>query len=69
VKSAASDRFGPPEERVTWRKRRQIGKVALAYITNRGLERSDCRFDVVSVIRSAGETEIRHIENAFWLDR
>lgn len=69
VKSATSGMYGAPEERVTWRKRRQIGKVALAYITDRGLGDSDCRFDVVSVIWSGSGPEIRHIENAFWLDR
>lgn len=69
VKSATSGMFGSPEERVTWRKRRQIGKVALAYITDRGLGDSDCRFDVVSVTWSGSGPEIRHIENAFWLDR
>jgi putative endonuclease len=69
VKSATSDRFGPPEERVTWRKQRQIGKVALAFLTDRGLGQADCRFDVVSVIRSGGRSELRHIENAFWLSR
>ncbi len=69
VKSATSGMYGAPEERVTWRKRRQIGKVALAYITDRGLGDSDCRFDVVSVTWSGSGPEIRHIENAFWLDR
>jgi putative endonuclease len=69
VKSGTSGRFGAPEERVTWRKQRQIGKVALAYITDRGLGQSDCRFDVVAVSRSGGRSDIRHIENAFWLNR
>ena len=68
VKSGASKRFGVPEGRVTGRKQRQIGKVALAYLTDRGLGDADCRFDVVCVTESGGRREIRHIENAFWLE-
>ncbi len=68
VKSGSSTAFGDPEDRVTDRKRRQIGKVAAAYLSEREPGEIDCRFDVVSVVRSGGRTEIRHFENAFWLD-
>jgi Holliday junction resolvase-like predicted endonuclease len=32
------------------------------------MEGVDCRFDVVAVVLRDGNTEIRHLENAFWLE-
>jgi putative endonuclease len=67
VKAGMPGNFGEPEDRVDVRKQKQIGKVALAYLTEKHLENADCRFDVVSVVQKHGRTTIRHIEDAFWL--
>ncbi|NUM68943.1 YraN family protein, partial [candidate division KSB1 bacterium] len=52
---------------VTRRKQRQIGRVALAYLTVHKIENRDCRFDVIAVARRGEEVEIKHLPNAFWL--
>ena len=67
VKTGKSGVYGEPEDRVDVRKQRQIGKVAQAYLMENHMENADCRFDVVSVIRSEGRTMIRHFRDAFWL--
>lgn len=68
VKTGTRDTFGEPEDRVDRRKQIQIGKVAMGYLMAKNIEKMDCRFDVVSVIKNASKTEIRHIEDAFWLE-
>lgn len=68
VKTRFHEGFGNPEDAVDYRKQAQIGKVAMVYLTEMGLEEADCRFDVVAVSKIGTKTEIRHIEDAFWLD-
>ena len=68
VKTSTSDTFGEPEEWVDRRKQVQIGKVAMGYLMAKHIENMDCRFDVVGVIKNASKTEIRHVEDAFWLE-
>ena len=68
VKTARSDRFGPPIFRVDARKKKQLGKIAMAYYQEKELFDQDSRFDVVTVTFSSGQTNIEHIENAFWLE-
>lgn len=67
VKTKVGGGFGDPEGRVDRRKQSQIGKVAMGYLLAKDLENVDCRFDVVTVTRLEGRTEIRHIVDAFWL--
>ena len=68
VKTARSDRFGPPIFRVDARKKKQLGKIAMAYYQEKELFDQDSRFDVVTVTFSGDQTNIEHIENAFWLE-
>jgi putative endonuclease len=68
VKAGRPGKFGEPEDRVDARKQKQIGKVALAYLTEKNIEDANCRFDVVSVSQKDGKKTIRHIEDAFWLE-
>jgi putative endonuclease len=68
VKSGSAGVFGEPEHRVDVRKQRRIGRVAASYLAGNPCPHQDCRFDVVSVIRERGETVLRHIEDAFWLE-
>ncbi len=65
VKTRASDKFGLPEDSVTFKKRKQLRKIAEAFLQTNKIEFSGCRFDVVSIILKKGKAEINHIENAF----
>ncbi|MBK7257733.1 MAG: YraN family protein [Ignavibacteriae bacterium] len=65
VKTRTNDRYGAPELAVTALKQRQIRKIALGYITVRGLHDRVCRFDVVAIRLYAGEPEIRLLRDAF----
>ena len=67
VKTQRSEAMGEAFNWVTRRKQRQIGRVALAYLTFNNITNRDCRFDVIAVARRENEVEIKHIPNAFWL--
>ena len=68
VKTKVHDGFGEPEDWVDSRKQVQLGKVAMGYIMDKHLEGIDCRFDVVTVTDQGARSNIRHIEDAFWID-
>ncbi len=65
VKTRISDRFGTPEDSVTIKKRKQLRKIADAFLQTNEVEFSECRFDVIGIILKRGKLEINHIENAF----
>ncbi len=67
VKTQKSDAMGEAFTWVTRKKQRQIGRVALAYLTVNGITDRDCRFDVIAVAKGQNGIEIKHIVNAFWL--
>lgn len=67
VKTGRSDKFGPPEERITRSKQRQLYKIASHFIQqNPGLV-ADYRFDAVIVDGTQEKYEIRYYPNAFYL--
>ncbi|MFO8029864.1 MAG: YraN family protein [Cyclonatronaceae bacterium] len=67
VKTRRNTSFGEPEERVDEKKKRQLFKVAEAWLHERKMEGSPVRFDVISVFRPEKEDErITHFEGAFW---
>lgn len=66
VKTGNSDKFGPPEERISISKRRQLYKIANAYIQNNPTPDVDYRFDAVIVDGTPYKHEIRYYENAFY---
>lgn len=68
VKTKTREGFGEPEDWIDEKKQDQIGKVAMGYLMEKGIEQTDCRFDVVGIIKIGSRTEIRHIEDAFWLE-
>ncbi|HDL17695.1 MAG TPA: YraN family protein [Bacteroidetes bacterium] len=68
VKTARSRRFGPPVLRVDQRKKKQLGKIAMAYYQECDLYDQDSRFDIVTVTFQNGVAKIEQIENAFWLE-
>ena len=55
------------KEAVNARKRRQISKVALAYMKSNHYSDAKARFDVVAVCVGRGKPEIEVIKNAFEL--
>jgi len=68
VKTARSEEFGHPVQKVDARKQAQLGRVATAYFQEYGLENQESRFDVVTVVFRGGKATIQHYENAFWLE-
>lgn len=67
VKTRNSTSFGEPEEHIDDRKKRQLFKVAEAWLHERRMEGSPVRFDVISILRPGRSDEkINHIEGAFW---
>lgn len=65
VKARTSDKFGTPEDSVTFKKRKQLRKIAEAFLQTNEVKFSECRFDVIGIILKKGKLEINHIENAF----
>jgi len=71
VKTRFSRKFGSPLEAVTWQKRREIGRVAAAWIDRHGRRGETYRFDVIGVCRRdrGRGWEVQHVEDAFRLER
>lgn len=66
VKTRQGVGFGRPEEAVTEEKQRRIRRAAEAYLHERRLEGSPCRFDVVGILLHPGRApEIEHFKYAF----
>jgi putative endonuclease len=70
VKTRKTESFGRPLTAVDRKKRHVMSRAAVRYLHRLG-KPVNFRFDVVEVIgsREAGNPLIRHIENAFLLDR
>ena len=71
IKTRGSEDFGRPAVSVDARKRRVLSRAAVRYVKALRRPRVIFRFDVVEVIGRRGDENpvIRHIENAFSLDR
>ncbi len=54
-----------PLEAVNKHKQKQLTRVALSYLAEKGLENSECRFDVVGINTGTGKMEITLIKDAF----
>ncbi|MCG3113964.1 MAG: YraN family protein [Candidatus Manganitrophus sp. SB1] len=66
VKARSGDRFGAPQFAVDARKQAKMSRVALAYLSRKQIAPSECRFDVVGIIRNPnGATSIEHLKDAF----
>ncbi|MCR9171281.1 MAG: YraN family protein [bacterium] len=65
VKTRKHTSYGAPENSITRTKQRHLIKAANAYIQERQLD-LDVRFDVVSIIHNSYETQVDHIQNAFY---
>lgn len=69
VKARSGDAFGHPLEAVTARKRREIERVARAWIQSRGRQGDDYRFDAIAVTEGLHGDDLVHVENAWRVER
>jgi len=71
VKTRAAEIFGSPMSFVDRKKRHVLSRAATRYLKRKKFPAVNFRFDVVEVIGRMGDEAptIRHIENAFNLDR
>jgi putative endonuclease len=67
VKTRRGNGFGSPLEAVGWAKRREIGRVAHAWMDRRGRHGDVYRFDVIGVTVTPCRTIVEQVENAFRL--
>ena len=65
VKTRETDIFGPPHSAVSKSKQRQIISVMNAFI-EQSKRPEEVRFDVISIVLGKRNTEIEHIESAFY---
>jgi putative endonuclease len=65
VKARSGSGCGHPLEAITWKKRKEIGFVASAWIDRYGHPALTYRFDAVAVIWRGDSFTIEHIENAW----
>jgi putative endonuclease len=65
VKTRAGSGYGHPLEAITWKKRREIHQVALAWIDRFGRPGDTYRFDAVAVQVSGSHESIDHVEDAW----
>jgi putative endonuclease len=66
VKTRRGLRFGRPEEAVDAEKRNHLFRAAEAYLYERKLEGSPCRFDVIAVRLDFSPPTIEHFRDAFF---
>lgn len=64
VKARSGDKFGDPVEAVNWRKRKELERSALSWISRHGRSHESYRFDVVGVLVEGRQVRVRHVENA-----
>jgi putative endonuclease len=64
VKTRSSRAFGLPEDSVSLKKQRNLVNAAESYILSSDSD-LDTRFDIISILISAGNVEITHIPYAF----
>jgi putative endonuclease len=71
VKTRRSEDYGRPSSAVDRHKRRTLSRAAVRYLRQLDDPRVVFRFDVVEVVGESGgpQARIRHIANAFALDR
>ena len=68
IKTRKGKSLGYAKEAVDGRKRRQLSKVALAYMKSNNCSETKSRFDVVAINLSDDKKEIEVIQNAFDLE-
>ena len=69
VKARKGNEFGDPVEAVDHRKQRELTKSAHVWIERHGREFEQYRFDVVGVLMDGERVLVKHVENAFSVNR
>lgn len=64
VKTRATDTFLAPEQAIDHRKRQNIIRVADNYV-RRNHRSEPIRYDIITIVGSGTDAQIRHIKNAF----
>lgn len=64
VKTRTSNQMGQPEDFVTRQKQKNVIRAADCYLNKFGI-RKEVRFDIISILKTKGETVLTHIPNAF----
>lgn len=65
IKTRRGKSLGYAKEAITERKKRQLSKVALAYMKSANCDGARARFDVVAINLRGDEVQIEVIKNAF----
>jgi putative endonuclease len=65
VKTRSTDFFGDPAEAVKPAKQARLRRLAAVWLQENPVERSNLRFDVVSVVCDRRGTRVRRLEDAF----
>ena len=65
VKARSGRGFGSPFDAVTWQKRQRLSAMAESYLFHKRLNGVACRFDVVSILRSADGHTVELVRGAF----
>jgi putative endonuclease len=65
VKTRTGHGFGSPLEAVEFRKQRKMIRAAQFFLSAKGLQQREARFDVIGISWPGREPVLEHIENAF----
>lgn len=65
VKTRTGHGFGSPLEAVEFRKQRKMIQAAQFFLSAKGLQQREARFDVIGISWPGREPVLEHIENAF----
>ncbi len=65
VKARNTRSYGFPEEAVNRQKQRNLIRGARAFVREKRMERTRCRFDVISIENVDGNVRIQHLKDAF----
>lgn len=66
VKTRNTDYFGSPESFVDTKKQNHLAAAIEEYILEKGIDDVELRYDVVSVLLNEYQSEIKHIQDAFF---
>jgi putative endonuclease len=69
VKARRGAEFGDPVEAVNWSKQKELTRSASIWIQRHGRPTDSYRFDVVGVLVEGERVRVRHVPNAFSLQR
>jgi putative endonuclease len=69
VKARRGAEFGDPVEAVNWSKQRELTRSASVWIQRHGRPTDSYRFDVIGVLVEGERVRVRHVPNAFSIQR